>query len=226
MQELAQPTVIEQGAYILIATGAFIFIISFLGYCGAIKESRVLLTAYGLFIIIIAVAQIGAIAFAAYKKEDAETHTKEFFLHTIRKYYTSKSQKDAVTLAWDVMMSQLHCCGVHNSQDFQLASEFIKYTREERQGQIVPEACCKLDPVYDPLLFKPADEDCLTSPSTSNSYMQTGCYDKVYETLINNLNIVIGVAVGVIAVQVLGIIFAFCLCKAVGNDRDYGHYKY
>lgn len=25
--------------------------------------------------------------------------------------------------------------------------------------------------------------------------------------------------------QILGIIFAFCLCKAVGNERDY-HYKY
>ena len=55
---------IEQGAYILIAAGAFIFIISFLGYCGAIKESRVLLTAYGLFIIIIALLQITAIVLA------------------------------------------------------------------------------------------------------------------------------------------------------------------
>ena len=64
LQEVTQPTVIEQGAYILIAAGAFIFIISFLGYCGAIKESRVLLTAYGLFIIIIALLQITAIVLA------------------------------------------------------------------------------------------------------------------------------------------------------------------
>ena len=64
LQELTEPTVIEQGAYILIAAGAFIFIISFLGYCGAIKESRVLLTAYGLFIIIIALLQITAIVLA------------------------------------------------------------------------------------------------------------------------------------------------------------------
>ena len=35
----------------------------------------------------------------------------------------------------------------------------------------------------------------------------------------------IGVFVGAIAIQVLGIIFAFCLCKAIGNERDY-HYKY
>ena len=54
---------IEQGAYILIAAGAFIFIISFLGYCGAIKESRVLLTAYGLFIIIISLLQVKCYAF-------------------------------------------------------------------------------------------------------------------------------------------------------------------
>ena len=74
---------IEQGAYMLIACGAFIFVLSFLGernlagysnllflagdsnlkfsfsgYCGAIKESRVLLTAYGLFIIIIVLLQV------------------------------------------------------------------------------------------------------------------------------------------------------------------------
>ena len=30
LQEVTQPTVIEQGAYILIAAGAFIFIVSFL----------------------------------------------------------------------------------------------------------------------------------------------------------------------------------------------------
>ena len=68
----------------LIAAGAFIFLVSFLGYCGAIKESRVLLTAYGLFIIIVAVLQVAALVVAAINKEKAETHTKEFFRHTIR----------------------------------------------------------------------------------------------------------------------------------------------
>ena len=40
-----------------------------------------------------------------------------------------------------------------------------------------------------------------------------------------NLNIVVGVAASILALQILGIIFSFCLCKAIGNDRDY-HYKY
>ena len=53
-----EPAVIEQAAYILIAIGAFILIISVLGYCGALKESRVLLTAYGIFLIIIFLLQV------------------------------------------------------------------------------------------------------------------------------------------------------------------------
>ena len=56
-------------------------------------------------------------------------------------------------------------------------------------------------------------------------FLFQGCYETVYDHLISRLNIVIGVVVGVVAVQLLGIIFAFCLCHSVGNERDY-HYKY
>ncbi len=56
--------------------------------------------------------------------------------------------------------------------------------------------------------------------------MFQGCYDRVSNFVIEHLNVVMGVSVGVIAVQILGIIFAFCLCKAVGSDRDHYHYKY
>jgi len=226
IRELTEPTVIEQGAYILIAAGAFIFIISFLGYCGAIKESRVLLTAYGLFIIIIAVLQIAAIVLATFYIPQAEEKTKDFFQHTIRKYYTTKNRRDAVTLSWDFMQAELECCGVESYEDFEKATEFVKYNREEGKGQIIPESCCILDDSDRAKeLFIAKDKNCLTTPTIQNSYMSTGCYEKVKNKLISNLTIVIGVACGVLALQILGIIFAFCLCKAIGNDRDY-HYKY
>lgn len=228
IRELTEPTVIEQGAYILIAAGAFIFIISFLGYCGAIKESRVLLTAYGLFIIIIALLQITAIVLAAVYKQQAETHLKDFFQHTIKKYYTTKGRRDAVTLSWDFMMAELHCCGVDGYEDFKKATEFIKYANEEGAGQTIPETCCKLQKPSAGVigeLFVPEDAECVKSPNTSNSYMNKGCYKTVYDWIITNLNIVIIVAVAILGVQILGIIFAFCLCKAVGSERDF-HYKY
>ena len=58
LREFVEPAVIDQAGYLLIALGAFIFIISFLGYCGSIKESRVLLTAYGIFLLIIFCLQV------------------------------------------------------------------------------------------------------------------------------------------------------------------------
>jgi len=130
IRELTEPTVIEQGAYILIAAGAFIFIISFLGYCGAIKESRVLLTAYGLFIIIIAVLQVAAIVLATFYIPQAEEKTKDFFQHTIRKYYTTKDRRDAVTLSWDFMQAELQCCGVDSYLDFGKAQSLSNTTEK------------------------------------------------------------------------------------------------
>ena len=51
--------------------------------------------------------QIAAIVLAAVNKETAKTHTKDFFSHTIRKYYTTSDRKDAVTLSWDFVMAEV-----------------------------------------------------------------------------------------------------------------------
>jgi len=231
IREVTQPTVIEQGAYILIAAGAFIFIISFLGYCGAIKESRVLLTAYGLFIIIIALLQITAIVLATVFKEKAEMETQNFFKHTIHKYYQTASRRDAVTLSWDFMMAEMECCGVHSFKDFEQAKEFHVYAQEEGKGQTIPEACCKLKKDRQPeelarQLFEPVDSNCISTPTVTNSHMNNGCYDRVEGLVLKHYWWLVGVSAGVLALQILGIIFAFCLCKAIGyQDRDY-HYKY
>lgn len=48
LQNFTHPQVIEQMAYVLIVCGAVMFVLSFLGYCGAIRESRCLLTTVGL----------------------------------------------------------------------------------------------------------------------------------------------------------------------------------
>ena len=47
----------------------------------------------------------------------------------------------------------------------------MKYTNKKGDGQVLPEACCNLDPSKDIAIFKPADENCIYAPSTSNSKM-------------------------------------------------------
>jgi tetraspanin-18 len=228
IREVTEPKVIEQGAYILIAIGAFIFIISFLGYCGAIKESRVLLTAYGLFLIIIFALQVAAIILVTVYKSEADTHTKKILEKTLNNEYKVVSERNAVTVGWDLIMTKMECCGVSGSKDFSKSKSFTEGVIKEAQNRKVPEACCILEPnIADTShsVLTPADPTCITDPNSTNSYLNKGCYNK-FKTWVNeNLNLVIGAVVGVAAVQLLGIIFSFCLCKAVGTERDY-HYKY
>ena len=74
---------------------------------------------------------------------------------------------------------QLHCCGVHSYEDFDIAIEFKKYTREEGNGQVVPEACCILEESSTqglPELFVPKDSNCISTPTSTNSYLNTVCF--------------------------------------------------
>jgi len=223
LQAFVEPAVIEQAAYILIALGAFISIISFLGYCGAIKESRVLLTSYGIFIIIIFALQVTLIILCTIYKSKADLHTKGFLKSTLSQHYTTGPNKDAVTLAWDMVMAHLSCCGLDGYQDFRTARLFTQKAAIEGLGRQVPESCCVL--TGDPLQLTPEDPSCIIQPTLGNSFLQTGCYSKVSTMVTRNVDMVIGVVVVIAATQMLAIVLSFCLCRAVGKDRDY-HYKY
>jgi len=223
LKEFVEPAVIEQTAYILIALGVVIFILSFLGYCGAIKESRVLLTAYGIFLILIFTLQVTLILLCTIYKSHADQHSKGFLKSTLTKYYTIGENKNAVTLSWDMVMAHMSCCGVEGYQDFRTAKLFVQRSSAEGLGRQVPESCCILTGV--PTYLQPEDPSCIISPTENNSYISSGCYNKFSTLVNNNIDMVIGLVVVLAAMQLLAIIFSFCLCRAVGKERDY-HYKY
>lgn len=143
LREFVEPAVIDQAAYLLIALGAFIFIISFLGYCGSIKESRVLLTAYGIFLLIIFCLQVGPsvhdnvddieilllkialIILVTVWKPETDLSPKGFLEHSLTKYYTIGKNKDAVSLSWDMIMATMGCCGVNGGEDFKTSKLFV-----------------------------------------------------------------------------------------------------
>jgi len=223
LKEFVEPAVIEQAGYILLALGGFIFILSFLGYCGSIKESRVLLTTYGIFLIIIFALQVCLILLCSIYKSQATDHSKKFLKSSLSDHYSSSHNKNGVSLGWDMVMAHLSCCGVEDYTDFDTAKIFIEKSKLEGLGRKVPESCCKLK--GDPLLLRPEDPTCIISPDDSNSYLNIGCYNRLSEMIVENLDLVIAAVVIVAGVQLLAIILAFCLCRAVGKDRDY-HYKY
>nr|CAD7573707.1 unnamed protein product [Timema californicum] len=296
-EKFTTPTVIEQVSYILIAAGAFVFVVSFLGYCGAIRESRCLLTTcgvrgrvpggrapppkdkpcngwwrftvehdgrtyharedhyktftfplldycyrvtcrrlvkanhedarkitpvfiqqvvgpgkYGVLLLIILVMEITAGGLAAAYKKEAETESRTMLKNSIKKYYATQDKADAVTLMWNYFMAQMKCCGVDNYLDF-------KESPKWGTNKTVPEACCVL--VGDLNKFTPKDPQCPNNPSESNSYYLKGCYETFYNWLMEHINTAIGVGIGLGLLQLLGIFFAFCLCKSIdGYIKD------
>lgn len=212
IEQFTQPAVIEQMAYVLIACGTVMFLLSFLGYCGAIRESPCLLTTYAIFMIIILIVEITIGGLAAAYKDRAKSETKIFLQSTITKYYSSAENADAVTLMWNHLMAQMSCCGVDNYKDFELSSAW----NVNKGNRTVPEACCILS---DENTFKPEDSTCPVSPTTNNSHIEKGCYDAVINWIISNRNIVISVGIGIGLVQLFAIFLAFCLCKAIDKYR-------
>lgn len=210
LQQFTQPAVIEQMAYVLIVCGAVMFLLSFLGYCGAIRESQCLLTTYGVFMIIILIAEVTVGGLAAGYKDRAKSETKTFLQSTITKYYSSAEHTDAVTLMWNHLMAQMSCCGVNDFNDFETSPAW----HTNKGNRTIPEACCKL---ADKTTFRPEDPNC---PITrNNSFQDMGCYEAVIDWILSNKNIVIGVGIGVGIIQLLAIFLAFCLCKAIDKYR-------
>lgn len=207
INEFTQPQVIEQMAYVLIAIGGIMFLMSFLGYCGAIRESRCLLSTYGVFMILLLVAEIVTVGLAAFYKETARNESKTFLQSTITKFYSSSEHTDAVTLMWNQMMTTFHCCGVVDYRDFEQSPAWLT----SKGNRTIPEACCRLKDIKNLIA---EDEFCVTNPTETNSFFKKGCYEAFTDWIITHREIIIGVLAGVGIVHLLIIFLAFCLCKS------------
>ena len=93
-------------------------------------------------------------------------------------FFKNFSKTDLKSRLIYFILFQMECCGVHNYKDFNKALEFKKYTNEEGDGQIIPEACCMLSDNNNrnaeqlaKLLFEPKDPNCVSVPTVTNSYM-------------------------------------------------------
>uniref|UniRef100_A0A336M6E9 Tetraspanin n=1 Tax=Culicoides sonorensis TaxID=179676 RepID=A0A336M6E9_CULSO len=212
LQKFTQPSVIEQLAYVLIVVGAIMFFLSFLGYCGAIRESQCLLTMYAIFLILLLVLEVVAGGLAAAYRDRAKHETKTFLENTITSYYSTTERSDAVTLMWNHLMGQMSCCGVNDYKDFELSDNWTTY----KHNRTIPEACCILS---DTVRFTPRDLSCPSAPSDQNSNWKKGCYDAVVEYLLLHRNLVIVALIVVGLIQILAIFLAFCLCKSLEKYR-------
>ncbi|XP_070501913.1 tetraspanin-18B isoform X1 [Chironomus tepperi] len=204
IDRFTEPQLVDQTVYIFIVIGALMFVLGFLGYCGALRESQCLLSLYGVCLIILLVLEIVLFVFAVAYQDVVKDETESFLKTTIKEYKSSGKEKDGVSLMWNQLMAQFQCCGVNSYSDFETSPFWLS----NRGSRMVPEACCQLS---DKTLITPSDLNCPYSPSDENSYYMRGCQTTLIDYLRANCNTIIGITGGLILVQLLAAFLAFCI---------------
>ncbi|XP_053119565.1 tetraspanin-18 isoform X2 [Hemicordylus capensis] len=171
------------GAYIVLAMGAMLFLLGFLGCCGAIRENKCLLLFFFMFILLIFLAELSAAILAFIFRENL---TREFFTKELKKHYQRNNESDVFSSTWNSVMITFGCCGVNGPDDFESAPHF----------QQVPEACCQRNPQSRKGAFV-NEEDCLMG----KDMYQQGCYTVILNSFETYVYLAGALAIGVLAIE-------------------------
>lgn len=129
---------------------------------------------------------------------EVETEVKEMMTKTQAEYTSSGGDKAKV---WDTIQKEFKCCGVSNYTEWE--SQFNSTV------QAVPKSCCNT-------------ANCTGSQAdiTAKKIYTEGCLTK-FETFVkDNVFIIGGVGIGLAFVQIVGILFAFCLARALRKEYE------
>lgn len=171
----------------LIILGSIIFVISFFGCCGAIRESHCMTITFASFLLFILLVQVAVAVYAFVVVKNPENLTEQY-----RNIFNDRStSKDDFI---NTIQSGFECCGVDGPRDY--------------HNITTPWSCCN----------KKEGQTCTLAESYPD-----GCAPKLKEVIKLLGEVLGGVAIGIAAVELLGIIFALCLANSIRNTERRGY---
>ncbi|KAK3090961.1 hypothetical protein FSP39_016074 [Pinctada imbricata] len=212
----------HMAAYISIAGGASIAVISLCGCCGAIRESKCVLIIYVVCMSVIFFIILTAAVLTFLFLGQTSSQTRESMKIAVVKNYgvnLDNSQNRMITDVMDFMQKQLKCCGVTgdvNSSDswaiYKTQTSWFKRNDTEDR-QYVPESCCipntdvqtctGVTPYDGPPTAGPPLKG--TNRKNPNLY-HTGCYDELVHYIQGHALMIGGIAIAAIVVIVKALV--------------------
>ncbi|XP_023499518.1 CD63 antigen [Equus przewalskii] len=181
---------------VIIAVGAFLFLVAFVGCCGACKENYCLMITFAVFLSLITLVEVAA-AIAGYVFRD---RVMSEFSKDFKQQMQNYPKDNHTALILDRMQEKFHCCGATNYTDWETIPLPVK-------GQ-VPDSCCVN-----------VTQGCGTKFTEKDIYTK-GCVEKIGGWLRKNVLVVAAAALGIAFVEVLGIVFACCLVKSIRSGYE------
>ncbi|KAL7845572.1 hypothetical protein AOLI_G00237640 [Acnodon oligacanthus] len=221
--ELAQ---LANVGYLLIAVGAILAIMGFLGCCGAITENKcMLLTSEALtlqimddscckgvqqalvccclslalffiIVLIIFIAEVAGAIVVLVFRPLANEALQKLNQEVVKLIKNGYGSDDAFTTVMNESMRQLKCCGYNNYTDF-TGSPFQTTTL------LYPGSCC------------PSTGSCNESQAASQNV--SGCFKALVKLLEDNAAVLGGVAIGIAALEIAAMVVSMVLYNNVGK---------
>jgi len=208
---LVKDNVVLNAANLMIASGVIVSIIGFVGCCGAYKKSPCMLVSYAILIFLIFVLEIAAGAYAYTKKTTVQNDLEKNINVGIKNSYGGTTDADKMlTKAVDWFQKNIECCGVTSYADWKTSSWYKNATKKKDEKREVPHSCC---------INTGINCNSGSGESLKKKIFSDGCVEAGKKYVKSNLWKIGGVTVGIAIVQLFGIIFACCLCRAIKDEN-------
>ncbi|XP_059491050.1 CD9 antigen-like [Neocloeon triangulifer] len=213
--------------YILLIVGALMFIIGFLGCTGAFRESQCMLVLFFCFLLIILVAEIAAGAWAYTHQDRLDALIEDSVMTTVKRDYTDGPSR---ARTFDTVQQRLECCGAKGPSDWALStfnqknpsSGFEIMISSAIESYKVPTSCCSGDPESEECQAATEIKGPLTGAILKQvSIFSEGCTAKILQWKVDNTPTFVLIFVGIIALELFGLLFSIVLCCAIRSMDRY-----
>lgn len=201
----------------MICFGLFLLIITILGICGGCCNVRIMLIIYVIVCGALLIAQIIVIGILYGSPNTFHDPAKSALKSGIQNDFQGLNGTNLVSIAWNIVNQNFKCCGANDYTDFTGASQWtFNYTGTVCNCVLeTPLSCCQTLPSGN----SATDFSCSTTPTDANNYLNSGCYDTIWDQTLGNVPLVAGTLAGVAVFQLILIIFA-CIAILCGGRNN------
>lgn len=179
---------------IIAVTCMIISLISIIGCCGVIRESRWILYVFSVMILAVFITEI-LIGIQSYRTADIMKDSLKTKMKDLQ-YDYNKINETVVKRSWDVLQYDFQCCGIEKAEEW----------TNILHSSSIPHSCCS--------------ELALDRSCTVKDANKRGCLTFFEEFLKSKAFFVIGIAVGIGIIQVLCSVGSFLLARNINKQYE------
>jgi len=210
-------------AQLMIAAGAMITFVGFLGCCGAWRLSQCMLTGFFLVLILALCLEVACALMAYTQQHMIKRYIDSTMFDTIHRQYGRRSE---YTRVFDRIQTELQCCGVKSYKDWLHSTGLTESVNGRAELGIgsgtvgrVPRSCCNEQGLRDYPLDCGMAFDKLELWTYEPFLNSMGCSEALYDIAYRNLDIALICSLAVAIFQLLLIFLSMTLCCSL-NARE------